>query len=171
TLAYVVIEGYGVAAVDVNHFYGELEDLDGDGVPDYADSNVQSQVLRYLSNFELPTDEPLCDPLGFWTTPLDLAILGGGGSGTEQQPWYVPVLLRSQGVALLRADRNQPVDLELGTGQCGVSTVDDVGAMGGMAVVERYPMWVIYDDPDQEDIPVDEDGEPLAEGPAERDYL
>ncbi len=54
TLAYVVIEGYGVAAVDVNHFYGELEDLDGDGVPDYADSNVQSQVLRYFSNFELP---------------------------------------------------------------------------------------------------------------------
>ncbi|MCP4660685.1 MAG: hypothetical protein GY856_35235, partial [bacterium] len=170
TLAYVVIEGHGVAAVDVNHFYGEFDDVDGNGVPDYADYNVQSQVLRYVSAFELSTDEPLCDPFGFWTTPLDLAILGGV-SGTEEQPWYVPVLLRSQGVALLRADRNEPVDLELGTGQCGVSTLGGVGAMGGMAVVEGYPMWVIYDDPDQEDIPVDEDGEPLAEGPAERDYL
>ncbi|MCP4572734.1 MAG: hypothetical protein GY838_10320, partial [bacterium] len=178
TLAYVVIEGYGVAAVDVNHFYGELDDVDGSDEPDYTGANVHSQVLRYVSEFELPDDEPLpgaeplCDPLGLWETPQDLAILGGGGSSTEEQPWFVPVLLRTQGMAFLRADRNQPVDLKLVSGQCGVKMgEEDIGQATGMAVVERYPMWVIYDDPDQEDIPVDEEGEPLAEGPAERDYL
>ncbi len=63
--AYLVIEGAGLAAVDVNHFYGEIpEDANGDGVPDFEEPNTQSEVLRYLTELDLPMEGVLCDPEG-----------------------------------------------------------------------------------------------------------
>jgi hypothetical protein len=70
------IEAAGLAAVDVNHFYDELEDADGDGQPDFNRNNIQSQVLRYYRELN-----QACAPQKLnraWRSSISSAPAGAG---------------------------------------------------------------------------------------------
>ncbi|MEM1181669.1 MAG: Ig-like domain-containing protein [Acidobacteriota bacterium] len=153
-LVYVQLDGHGLAAVDYNHFYGESDDADGDGVPDDPEI-VQSQVLRYYTHsiLENEPDDPLCDPNGLYLgdDPIflasDFALLGRGTDG----PWFLPTLVQSYGLVMIAVDGNNPVEVNKVDWRCAVGRVPnptsgDIGRMTGMGVVERFPADVIYDD-------------------------
>ncbi|MEO1365724.1 MAG: DUF6531 domain-containing protein, partial [Acidobacteriota bacterium] len=151
SLAYVQLDSYGVAAVDLNHFYGEF-----DGGPD-AEPIVQSQVLRFFTHaiLENEPDDVLCDPNGLYLGQdpallvSDFTLLGRGTNG----PWFLPMLVRSYGLVMVSIDGNNPVELGKVDWVCGVGRVPNptsgqVGHMTGMGAVEGYDALVIYDDDD-----------------------
>ncbi|MEO1086734.1 MAG: hypothetical protein AAFY88_21080, partial [Acidobacteriota bacterium] len=179
SLAYVQLDSYGIAAVDLNHFYGEF-----DGTPD-AQPIVQSQVLRFFTHaiLENEPDDVLCDPNGLYLGQdpallvSDFTLLGRGTNG----PWFLPMLVRSYGLVMVSIDANNPVELGKVDWVCGVGRVPNptsgqVGTMTGMGTVEGYDALVIYNDDDI--IPAPEgarevviDGQTQKVGREKRDYV
>ena len=147
-LAYVTVDGAGMAVVDLGSVYGESI-----STPNHP---ALSDVLAYVPPFQVDTSVP-CDigsPL-VSGQPTDVGVLVDPDNA---EPLVVPVLLERYGVALYRAiDPQSPADL-VALGQiCGA--VDGTARLTSMEVVQGYPL------------AVDTDGDGVVEDATPRDLI
>ena len=146
-VAYVTIDGVGLAVIDANAFYGE------NVAQDFDDPLVSSQALRYYAGYPVPPT--VCDPsvVTVDPTPLDVAVLL---DTSNPHPLAIPTLIHRYGLGILGAPSLEaPADLEPLSHHCAAISGDAV--MGGMAVLEAYGM--------------DLDGDGLVAESEARDYV
>ena len=141
-----VVKGGGFVAVDVNHFYNELEDADDDGEPDFDRDNVQSEVLQYFDHLDrdkLPLDGTLCTDAVKIPFDASRAIVMPNRSVRNPGPAMLITLVGSYGLVFWEpSNANQPVKLELVDGICGTGT----GRMNDMDMIQLYPVMVTHND-------------------------
>ncbi|RMH17107.1 MAG: hypothetical protein D6696_16545, partial [Acidobacteria bacterium] len=136
--AYVTIDapiddGFGLVIADVNRFYRE----------DVTAPEPAAGLLRYAGGFTVPEPaEIFCNPNATREPGdfIDVAILQDDAPGARF-PFTVFGLAHSFGLWMLKPKANDLGDVDFLNGQCG--EVDGVKRMGGMDVVQRYPMTFI----------------------------
>ncbi|MEM7586358.1 MAG: RHS repeat-associated core domain-containing protein, partial [Acidobacteriota bacterium] len=127
--AYVAIDGVGLAVIDANAFYGENSQ-------DFSDPNIASGALSFFPGFQ--GQLPICDPAVpvVERTPLDVGVLL---DLDHPHPLTIPTLLHRYGLGVMKASSPQaPQNLESLSHHC--AAISNTAVMGGMAILQAYPM-------------------------------